>query len=214
MFETFEEVAGYIAANSDAYAAAVKTHLSMSFLALLASCVIGIGLGILSAKKQSVSGTIVNLFSMLKMIPSLAVMLVIMPVLGTGFRPAFLALLLHAIPVILINAYSGFRSISPAILESAEGLGLRRWEILVKIEMPLAMPLIFTGIRTSMVDILASATLAAYIGAGGLGVFIISGLSFMNFTIMMTGALSIAVLVVAIDIVLAVFQKKMIWYEN
>ena len=211
MFESLTEVGEYIAANRGAYLSAVRTHLSMSLLVLLVSCLICIGLGIVSAKKQSVSNGIISLFNTLKMIPSLAVMLAILPILGTGFWPAFLALSLHAIPVILINTYSGFKNISPAILESAEGLGLSRREILMKIEIPLAMPLIFTGIRTGMVEILASATLVAYIGAGGLGVFIISGLSFMNFTIMMTGALSIAILVVAADIVLAIFQKKFIW---
>jgi osmoprotectant transport system permease protein len=213
MFETLKEVGEYITANRDAYVTAVWTHLSMSFFVLLVSCAIGIGLGVVSAKKQSLSNGIVSLFNTLKMIPSLAIMLAIMPILGTGFWPAFLALSLHAIPVVLINTYSGFKNISSAILEIAEGLGLSRWEILIKIETPLALPLIFTGIRTGMVDILASATLVAYIGAGGLGVFIISGLSFMNFTIMMTGALSIAVLVIAIDIVLAILQKKLIWYQ-
>jgi osmoprotectant transport system permease protein len=214
MRELLLEVAKYILENQNAYIGEIRTHLSICFITLFVSCAIGIPVGALSAKRQNFSNAAINLFNSLRMIPSLAILMAMIPLLGIGFRPALIALSLHAIPVIIINTYAGFKNISPVILESASGMGLSETEILTKIEFPLALPLIAAGIRTSMVDIVASATLAAYIGAGGLGVFIVSGLSFMNFTIMMTGGLSIAVIAVIIDVVLGVAQKKLIWYQN
>jgi osmoprotectant transport system permease protein len=178
------------------------------------SCVLGVSSGVVCAKREKISGTVINFFSALKMIPSLALLMLMLPILGTGFRPAFIALSLHAIPVILISTYTGFMNISPAIIESAQGMGLSGREILIRIEFPLALPIIFNGIRTGMVDIIASAALIAYIGAGGLGEYIVSGLSFMDYTIMLTGGLTIALLAILADIVLFLLQKKMIWYQN
>jgi osmoprotectant transport system permease protein len=211
MVDLLWEVKMYIAENPDAYLAAVRTHVFMCFSVLVTSSAVGIVLGAVSAKYDALSVWTVNTFGALRMIPSLALLIAMLPILGTGFVPGFIALLFHAVPIVLINSYSGFKSVPPPVLESAEGMGLNRREILFRIEFPLAMPLIFTGIRTSAVDIISSGTLVAYIGGGGLGEFIISGLSFMDFTIMMAGALSVALLAVTADIVLSFIQKKFVW---
>jgi osmoprotectant transport system permease protein len=211
MVELLWEVKMYIAENPDAYLAAVRTHVFMCFSVLLTSSAAGIVLGAASAKNDALSVWIVNIFGTLRMIPSLALLIAMLPILGTGFVPGFIVLLLHSVSIVLINSYSGFKSVPPPVLESAEGMGLSRREILFRIEFPLAMPLIFTGIRTSAVDIISSGTLVAYIGAGGLGEFIVSGLSFMDFTIMMTGALSVAFLAVTTDIILSFVQKEFVW---
>ncbi|WP_312884182.1 ABC transporter permease [Clostridium psychrophilum] len=124
-------------------------------------------LGILCYKCTKVSQPIMNLFNFFRIIPSLAVLVLVMPIIGTGFFPALLALVILAIPPILINTYLGINNIDGSI-ESAKGMGMDYKRMLRTIEIPLAMPLIITGVRTSAVEVIASATLASYIGAGGL----------------------------------------------
>ncbi|MFF2483198.1 ABC transporter permease [Paenibacillus sp. NPDC058071] len=190
----------YIVANSDRFWEAVKVHLSISFYALLIALVICVPLGILCAKKQWLTGTIMGLFNSLRVIPSLAILVIILPIMGTGFAPALIALTLLACPPILINTYMGFRGIEPSILEAASGLGMKEGMMLRKIELPLAAPLMLSGIKTSAVEVIASATLAAFIGGGGLGTFIINGLGMYNFSLLLVGALPVALLAILSEI--------------
>jgi osmoprotectant transport system permease protein len=214
MSEMFAGIIEYIRTHPNLYLEAAKTHVLIGVAVLSASIFIGMPLGVLSAKKQILSSPIINIFSVLKMIPSLAILIVFIPILGTGFVPAFFALTLHGIPTILVNTYTGFREIDPAVMESANAMGMTRAEIFRKVEMPLAMPLIYSGLRTCTIDIIASATLAAYIGAGGLGTFIIVGLSYVDYTIIMTGSLSIAALTLAMDLLFHIFQRIFIPYQQ
>ena len=109
-----------------------------------------------------------NTVNSIRVIPSLAILVIMLPLIGTGFWPALVALTVLACPPILINTFLGFRGIDPAILESATGMGMSQKAVLRKIEVPLAMPLMITGAKTSSVEVLASASLAAFIGGGGL----------------------------------------------
>lgn len=212
MVKLFTGIVDYIGTHQQEYVDALKTHLFFFITVLLLNMAIGITCGVIIAKKDKFSSLIINIFSFLKMIPSLALLLLFIPIIGIGFLPAFIALTLHALPTILINTYAGFRQIDVFILESAKAMGMSRREILFKVEFPLAMPLIFTGIRTSSVDIIATTTIAAYIGAGGLGQFVIMGLVFMNSSVMMAGSLTIAAIVLIIDLILYFFQRRFTRY--
>ncbi|MDR1205267.1 MAG: ABC transporter permease [Peptococcaceae bacterium] len=214
MSDLFREMAVYLNGHPGMFQTAVRAHMIIFFAVLLTSFLIGAPLGVLNAKKPIFSTIVINIFSALKMIPSLALLLVFLPILGTGFWPAFIALTLHALPTILISAYTGFKEVDVNVLESAAGMGLSAGEILLKVEIPLAMPIIFTGIRTCTIDIIASATLAAYIGAGGLGEFVVMGLSRQDHVVTLIGSLSIGALSLAADFVFFILQKILLRYQS
>lgn len=204
----------YLLAHLDKYYQAVLIHITISAVAVVTSLLIAIPLGIICAKHTKVSHVIINAFNVLRIIPSLAVLMIAMPILGTGFVPALLALTLLAIPPILINTYLGFKNISPAVIECAEGMGMDAKRILFRVEIPLAMPLIITGLRTSTIEVIASATLASYIGAGGLGDFIFTGLGMNDLRILLIGGMSVAGLAIITELSLAMLQHSVTKYQR
>ncbi|MFC3747652.1 ABC transporter permease [Paenibacillus sp. GCM10012306] len=210
----FREAYEYVMTNSDRFLEAAKVHLSISFYALLIAIVICVPLGILCAKKQWLTDPIMGLFNSLRVIPSLAVLVIILPIMGTGFAPALVALTILACPPILINTYMGFRGIEPAIIEAASGLGMGERMIMRKIELPLAAPLLLSGIKTSAVEVIASATLAAFIGGGGLGTFIINGLGMYKFSLLLVGALPVALLAILSEIGFSGIERIVTKYQR
>lgn len=180
----------------------------------MVSGVLGITLGIISAKLERTSQYIMSLMNGLRVIPSLAILILVLPFMGTGFVPALTALVILAFPPIIINTYLGFTGVDPAILESANGMGMNAQQRLWRVEFPLALPLILTGIRTSAVEVVASATLAAFIGGGGLGEFIINGLSMYNFAMLMVGAIPVALLAISSELILAAIEKVVTRYQR
>jgi osmoprotectant transport system permease protein len=212
--DAFRGAFEYVITNSDRFLEAVKIHLTISLYALLIAIVICVPLGILCAKKEWLTGPIMGLFNSLRVIPSLAVLIIILPIMGTGFAPALIALTLLACPPILINTYMGFRGIEPAIIEAASGLGMGEKMILRKIELPLAVPLLLSGVKTAAVEVIASATLAAFIGGGGLGTFIINGLGMYNFSLLLVGALPVALLAIISEIGFAGIERAATKYQR
>lgn len=208
------EVLGYLLVNIDKYYQAVIIHIEISLAAIVTSILIAVPLGIVCAKNSKVSDAIINMFNMLRIIPSLAVLVLVLPILGTGFIPALFALTFLAIPPILINTYLGFKNIAPSVIECAEGMGMDARMILVGVEIPLAIPLIITGVRTSAIEVIASATLASYIGAGGLGDFIFTGIGMNDFRILLIGGISVALLSVLTEISLALVQNSVTKYQR
>lgn len=204
----------YLTNHLDQYYQAVLTHITISVAAVVVSLLIAMPLGIMCAKSTKVSHVIINTFNVLRIIPSLAVLIIAMPVLGTGFLPALLALTLLAIPPILINTYLGFKNISPAVIECAQGMGMDRQKILLSVEIPLALPLIITGLRTATIEVIASATLASYIGAGGLGDFIFTGLGMNDLRILLIGGMSVALLAIVTELSLAVVGQRVTKYQR
>ncbi|CUH95978.1 putative membrane protein [Propionispora sp. 2/2-37] len=204
----------YLLCNLDKYYEAVAIHITISVAAMLISIFIAVPVGVLCVKKGGVAHSVMHAFTILRIIPSLAVLVLVMPVLGTGFMPALLALTLLAIPPVLINTYLGFKNISLSVLESAYGMGMDAARILLTIEFPLAMPLIITGIRTACIEVIASATLASYIGAGGLGDFIFTGIGMNDMQILLIGGISVALLSICAEIVLAMIQYGVTRYQR
>ena len=197
----------YLIKNHVRFVEELQVHLTLSFSALILSLLLCVPLGIWCAKQPKVAATIMNTVNSIRVIPSLAILVIMLPLIGTGFWPALIALTVLACPPILINTFLGFRGINPAILESATGMGMSQKSVLRKIEFPLAMPLMITGAKTSSVEVLASASLAAFIGGGGLGTYIINGLSMYKFEVLLVGAIPIALLTISSEVIFSGIER-------
>ena len=184
----------YILAHRAALLAQIGTHLWISLAALAAAVLIGVPCGYLAADSPGTEKWISAPFHVLRVIPSLAILVLLIPVAGTGALPAVIALTILAVPPVLLNTIVGFRDVPPFMTESAAGMGMTDKEILWKVRIPLAMPMIFAGIRTALVEVIASAALAARIGAGGLGEIIFTGLGLNRTDLLLLGGVLVAAL--------------------
>jgi osmoprotectant transport system permease protein len=184
----------YFQSHQAEYLTAVGEHLTISLIALLAAVCIGVPFGYYCITHARSSKWIVGFFQVLRIIPSLAFLILLIPIMGTGLEPALTALIVLAVPPILMNTAAGFEAVPDFMLETAAGLGMSDRQILWKVKVPLAMPLILAGIKTAAVEIIASATLAAKIGAGGLGEIIFTGLGLNRPDLLVIGGASVAAL--------------------
>lgn len=208
--ETFVEAFKYIQQNSTAFWKATGEHLLLSFSALTVALLLSVPLGIYASRSALAARFLINLSGIGRVVPSIAVLLALYPVFGLGFWAAFIALSLLAIPPILINTNAGLRGVSAAILEAASGMGMSRWQVLYKVEMPLALPVIIGGIRTATIEVIASATLATFIGAGGFGDFINQGLTGNSNKLLLVGAVPVALLALLAEVLLGTLQRRVI----
>jgi osmoprotectant transport system permease protein len=188
-----EQTWSYALAHQPDLWLAVRQHLSLSAAALAIAALTCIPLGIWTARSRA-GRSIVGVVTAARVIPSLAVLAFMLPILGVGYRSALAALILLACPPILINTDIAFRGIDPAIREAALGMGMRRPQLLRRIEYPLALPVVIAGLRTGTIEVIASATLAAFIGGGGLGTFILDGLANNDLRQLLLGGLTVALL--------------------
>lgn len=184
----------YIADNKDVILKGMIEHLALSIYALFFSVLIGVLLGYLVYKKPKIGNFILGIFNSLKVIPSLALLLLMLPLLKTGVVPSVVALVLIGVVPVILNTTDGFMNIAFHYLESGKGMGLNESQLLRQVQIPLALPSIFTGIASSFVQIIASATLATYIGGGGLGNIIFTGLNLNRQEMLLTGGLLVAIL--------------------
>ena len=169
----------------------------------------GLPLGFISSRSRTASALFINSFNALRVIPSLAILFIVIPYLGLTFTSAAIALTVLVLPPILINTDVAFRQINPAIQEAAKGMGMTTKQILQQVEIPLALPVIVAGIKTATVEVIASATLAAFIGAGGLGRFIVLGFSLYDNAILLVGAVPVALLALLAEVSLSLLQKSL-----
>src|SRR5262245_40126152 len=171
------ETWAYIVANADRFQQAVLVHLGLSFGALAIAMLIFIPLGILASFGGRLTSAVISAVAAVRVIPSLAVILPLLPFFGLGWKPALIALTLLAGPPLVINTDAGLRGVEASTLEAATGLGMTEAQRFWRVKMPLALPIIVAGVRSAAVEVIASATLAAFVGAGGLGTFITSGIT-------------------------------------
>ena len=182
-------------------------HLRLTFLSLLIAMLIAIPLGIFLYRFPRVSKPILYFTGLLQTIPSIALLALMIPFLGIGILPAIVALFLYALLPILRNTVIGFISVDPQLKKVATAMGLSDAQKLRSIELPLAMPMILTGIRTAAVINIGTATLAAFVGAGGLGEFIVTGLSLNNTQLILQGAIPSALLCIVIELLFELLEK-------
>jgi osmoprotectant transport system permease protein len=170
------------------------THVELSVLALIIAILIAVPVALAIRNTPAGAAVAINVGNIGRAVPSLALLALALPFFGFGFTSALLALAALAIPPILINASTGLREVNPGVIDAARGMGLSESQVLSRIQLPIAAPVIFAGIRTSAVQVVASATLATFIGGGGLGDLIVEGFQRGDTAILLAGALSVAVL--------------------
>ncbi len=186
----------------------IGTHIGLTMASLLVALAVGVPLGIWIAKRQQLASAVLGVAGVLQTVPSLALLGVLIPLLGIGAGPALVALFLYALLPIVRNTYVGIRGVSPTIVEAARGIGFTDRQVLWRVELPLALPVLFAGIRTAAVINVGVATLAAYVAAGGLGEFIFGGIALSNTPMMLAGAIPAAGLAVGFDAGLAWLQRR------
>jgi osmoprotectant transport system permease protein len=178
------------------------THVKLSITALAMAAAVGLVLGVICAKVGRVAAFLVVAVSNLgRTVPTFAIIALILALTSLGFWPAVLGLFLLGIPPILLNTYTGVKEVDPGIVEASRGMGFRPLQVLGRVELPMSMPLIFAGIRTSAVQIVATAALAGLVGAGGLGVIVQSGLSNNQDDVILAGAIPITILAALAEVV-------------
>ncbi|MBO0952154.1 ABC transporter permease/substrate-binding protein [Fibrella forsythiae] len=182
------------------------THIGLTFGSLLLALLIGLPLGIFIAKRRRVASVVLGVAGVLQTVPSIALLGFLIPLLGIGAGPALMALFLYALLPIIRNTYVGITEVNPTLTEAARGMGMTDGQVLRRVELPLALPVIFAGIRTATVINVGVATLAAYVAAGGLGEFIFGGIALNNTNMMLAGAIPAALLAVFFDWGLARLQ--------
>ncbi len=182
-------------------------HLEITFLSLIIAIIAAIPLGIFLYVYSSVSKPILYVTGLLQTIPSIALLAIMIPLFGIGLLPAIIALFLYALLPILRNTATGLFSVDPLIKKVATGMGLSTWQKLRYVELPLAMPAIFAGIKTAAVINVGTATLAAFIGAGGLGEFIVTGLALNDTGLILMGAIPAAILAIIIEFIFELIEK-------
>lgn len=184
----------YTQTNSDRVIEATLRHLQIAGVALLIGLVVCVPLGVLTSRSRLAAVTIINGFNAIRVIPSIAILFMMLPLTGLSSLSAVIALTILALPPILINTDAAFRAIDPAIREAATGMGMSASQTLRRVEFPLALPVLIAGVRIAAVEVIASATLAAFVGGGGLGDFIVLGFALNNPSRLLVGAIPVALL--------------------
>ncbi|MEG0327315.1 MAG: ABC transporter permease [Erysipelothrix sp.] len=180
----------------------IGQHLFISLSALGLGCLIAIPLGVIISRSKRLSSVVIAIASVLQTIPSLALLAMIVPIMGVGRKPAIVALCIYSLLPILRNTVLGVQSVDSSIVDAAKGMGLNPFQQIKAVQVPLAFPVIMSGVRLSTTLVLAWTTLASYIGAGGLGDLIFSGLNNFNMTLILSGTLPIIILAFVIDVIL------------
>ena len=203
----FTDAFAYFIADQERFLRLLNQHLVLSAAALAIALLICLPLGIYIAHRPRWSQPVINGFNTLRIVPSLVILFLALPYLGLGFRPALVALTVLACPPILINTYAGIRSVDPATREAAVGIGMSNRQTLGRIELPLAYPVILTGVRIAAVEVIASATLAAFIAGGGLGEYVMRGFALNEASIMLVGAVAVALLALGAELIFVGLQQ-------
>lgn len=186
---------------------ALIQHIQISFISLFIAVLIALPLGIYLTRHKRLAEPIIQVAAIFQTIPSLALLGLLIPLVGIGIIPAIIALVIYALLPILRNTYTGINEVDSALIEASRAMGMNKWRRLYKIQLPLAMPVIMAGIRTAMVLIIGTATLAALIGAGGLGDLILLGIDRNNNSLILLGAIPAALLAILFDVLLRFLEK-------
>ena len=185
-------------------------HLWYSVLATVIAAAVALPVGVYIGHTGRGALLAVNLTNLGRAIPSLGIIILMFTVFGFGIAPILVTLFALAIPPIVTNSYIGVRSVDPEVREAAEGMGMRGRQVLWQVELPMATPLIMAGVRTSAVQVVATATLAAFVGLGGLGRYLIDGLSQRDIAEVVGGAILVAVLSLLTELALGRVQTLVV----
>lgn len=200
---------GYMWAARESLSARVGEHLALSAMGLLLAALVAVPMGLALERRRDVAEPFIRAIGLSQTIPSLALLAFMIPLFGIGALPAVIALWIYAIFPILRNTFTGVRDASPNAVAAAHALGMTPRQVLLKVRLPLAAPVIMAGVRTAGVITVGTATLAAFIGAGGLGQPIVAGLQSADETIVLSGAIPAALLALLVDGVLSRIEHRL-----
>ncbi|HZY65646.1 MAG: ABC transporter permease [Actinomycetota bacterium] len=189
------------------WSAAVYRHIELSALAVVVGILISIPLAVAVSRSPRIALATINFTNLGRGIPDIALLAFFLIFLGIGFWTAEVALILLSIPPILINTVTGLNQVDERVIDSARGMGLSGRQILTGVRLPLAAPIIFAGIRTSAVQVVAGATLATFVGGGGLGNFIVEGFAGFNYATMFAGAIPVAILAIMTELLFGGLER-------
>jgi osmoprotectant transport system permease protein len=199
LYDTFAE-------RWDLVKLAFGEHLYLVLTALLFAIVIAVPLGVILTNFRKYAEPVIGIVAIAQTIPSLALLGFMLPLVGIGKTNAIIALTIYALLPILRNTYTGILKVASSTIEAGRGMGMTRWQILYMIEFPLALPVIMAGIRTSTVITIGTATLATFVGAGGLGDLIYRGITMQNNHLILAGAIPAAVFAIGTEFILKKFE--------
>ncbi|MDP9469190.1 MAG: ABC transporter permease [Chloroflexota bacterium] len=207
----------YVQDNPEKCQQALSVHLRLSVSSLVLAILVFLPLGVVAARSARVGPTLLGVVAAVRVIPSLAVLFLLYPYLSEirrmipflqpTYALALLALTVLAGPPLVINTDAGLRNVDAAVLENARGLGMSPAQVFFQVQFPLALPVVIAGIRTAAVEIVASATLAAFIGVGGLGTFITSGVTLLDNKLLLVGAIPVTLLALLAETVLGTLER-------
>jgi osmoprotectant transport system permease protein len=185
-------------------------HLGYSALALLIAAVIALPLGALVGHTGRGGFLVISFANLARAVPTLGLLLLVVTVTSIGLTPVIIPLIALAIPPILVNTFEGIRGVDPDIKDAAKGMGMRGPGVLLKAEIPVAMPLILLGLRTAAIQVVATATIAAYAGIGGLGRYIVDGLSRKDYPSVVGGSVLVVLLAVAVQLLFVGIRRAFV----
>ena len=195
-------------ARQDYFHELLLEHLQLSAVSIALALVFGLLLGILIAEQDKFSIPVLGTINFIYTIPSIALFGILLPLTGLGNTTAIIALTVYALLPVVRNTYAGLSNIDPVILEAGIGMGSTRRQLLWKIKLPLALPVIMAGVRNMVVMVIATCGIASFIGAGGLGVAIFRGITTYQLSLTYLGSLMIAAVALLCDILLGIAEKR------
>jgi osmoprotectant transport system permease protein len=194
----------------DGVPARLAEHLQYTALALLLACLVAIPLGALVGHTGRGAFLVVGTTNALRALPTLGVVIMVVLLTGIGLGPVLFALVVLAVPPVMAGTYAGIRAVDPMVVDAARGVGMREREVLLQVEFPNALPLILGGIRSATLQLVSTATIAAFVAFGGLGRYIIDGLSVRDFAEVLAGAMLVAALAIVLDLALAGVERLVV----
>ena len=182
-------------------------HFYISIIALLIAIVVAVPLGILLSKTTRTANVVLTIAGVLQTIPTLAVLAIMIPIFGVGKTPAIVALFIYFLLPILNNTVLGVKNIDKNVIQAGQSMGMTKMQLMKDVELPLALPLIISGIRLSSVYVISWATLASYVGAGGLGDLVFNGLNLYQPPMIISAAILVTLLALIVDFLLSLVEK-------
>ncbi|MFE6131340.1 ABC transporter permease [Streptomyces sp. NPDC056437] len=212
MYELIKDLGSWLTSGaqwsgSDGIAHRLVEHLQYSLLATLIAAVIALPVGLLIGHTGRGAFLAINLSSFGRALPTVGLVVLVFLASGLSMTPVYVALVALAIPSIVTNTYAGMSAVDPEVRDAACGQGMRGHQVLLQVEVPLAMPLIMTGLRLALIQVVATATIAAYVSFGGLGRYVFDGLAQRDLVQVLGGAVLVAVVAVVLDLALAGLQR-------
>ncbi|MFJ4843328.1 ABC transporter permease [Streptomyces sp. NPDC088746] len=214
MYELFKNLGAWLVsgeqwAGPDGIGHRLAEHLQYSLLATLVAAAIALPIGLLIGHTGRGAFVAINLSSFGRALPTVGLVVLVFLASGLSMWPVYIALVALAVPSIATNTYAGMAAVDPEVRDAARGQGMRRHQVLLQVELPLALPLIMTGLRLALIQVVATATIAAYVSFGGLGRYVFDGLAQRDLVQVLGGAVLVAVVAVVLDLTLSALQRAL-----